>query len=96
MITYVMYDIESDATRTKASRICKYYGLFRLQKSVFYGELSKNMREMVENELKEIITALDYACIVSVCEKCRAKVRIFGALDSDADLHEGRRSVDIV
>jgi CRISPR-associated protein Cas2 len=47
MITWVIYDIQSDKTRNKVIKKCKNYGLYRVQKSVFLGEI-------VENQIDEL------------------------------------------
>ena len=50
--TLVLYDIENNKIRNKISNICKDYGLERIQKSVFSGIMSKNLRESMTIELK--------------------------------------------
>ena len=39
MLTWVLYDIVNDRTRDKAARACLQIGLYRVQKSVFLGEV---------------------------------------------------------
>lgn len=43
--TLVIYDIEVDRTRNRIAEVCKDYGLERVQYSVFFGSLSRNLRE---------------------------------------------------
>lgn len=40
---YVFYDIPDDRIRLKVADALKDYGLLRLQKSVFVGQLSRNL-----------------------------------------------------
>ncbi len=47
MRTLVIYDIESDRIRARIAEDCKDYGLLRVQKSAFRGELNTNRREML-------------------------------------------------
>jgi len=47
----VIYDISDDGVRLRVSEVCKDFGLCRIQKSAFLGELSSPRR-------KELITAL--------------------------------------
>ncbi len=42
MLTWVIYDITEDKSRTKIAKICKGYGLYRVQKSAFLGNLNNN------------------------------------------------------
>ena len=47
----VIYDISDDNIRLRVSEICKDFGLSRIQKSAFLGDLTSSRR-------KELITAL--------------------------------------
>jgi CRISPR-associated endonuclease Cas2 len=42
MLTWVIYDIVKDKSRTKIAKFCKEYGLYRVQKSCFLGDLNRN------------------------------------------------------
>ena len=42
MLTWVIYDISKNKTRTKIAKRCLDFGLYRVQKSVFLGDLEKN------------------------------------------------------
>ena len=42
MLVWVIYDISEDKVRNKISNICKGYGLYRVQKSAFLGDLNRN------------------------------------------------------
>jgi len=42
VLTWVIYDITKDKTRTKIAKRCLDFGLYRVQKSVFLGDLEKN------------------------------------------------------
>ena len=46
MIYWVMYDISVTKTRNKAVKACKNKGLYRVQKSIFLGELNKNQKDI--------------------------------------------------
>nr|HML25473.1 CRISPR-associated endonuclease Cas2 [Methanomethylovorans sp.] len=45
MLVWVIYDIAENSTRKKVSDRCKDYGLYRVQKSVFLGDLNANPRD---------------------------------------------------
>ena len=51
MKTLVIYDISDDNLRLKVSEICKNFGLSRIQKSAFLGDLKSSRR-------KELIASL--------------------------------------
>jgi CRISPR-associated protein Cas2 len=54
MLYWVMYDISVTKTRNKAVKACKNRGLYRVQKSIFLGQLNKNEKD----ELKIIMERL--------------------------------------
>ena len=47
MLTWVIYDITKDRTRTKIADRCLDFGLQRVQKSVFLGEIPPNRVEEI-------------------------------------------------
>jgi len=55
MISWVMYDIQSNKARTKVAKYCKQAGLHRVQYSVFLGTLNKNQKDNLELLTAELI-----------------------------------------
>jgi CRISPR-associated protein Cas2 len=55
MICWVIYDIENDRARTKAAKCCKQAGLYRVQLSVFLGEVCANDKDALQLQLEELI-----------------------------------------
>jgi CRISPR-associated protein Cas2 len=55
MITWVIYDIQSDKTRNRIIKICKNEGLYRVQKSVFLGTLVDNQFDELKLSIEDII-----------------------------------------
>lgn len=55
MICWVLYDIENDRARTKAAKCCKQAGLYRVQLSVFLGEIDANQKDALQLQLEELI-----------------------------------------
>lgn len=55
MQTLVIYDIEEDRARNRISEACKDYGLRRVQKSAFRGDLNTNRREMLFQRLQHTL-----------------------------------------
>jgi CRISPR-associated protein Cas2 len=79
MLTWVVYDITKDRTRTRVSKQCLDFGLYRVQKSVFLGDLASNRIEEIllfSQELLDLET--DSVCIFPMCRDDFDKVRIVG------------------
>lgn len=55
MITWVLYDIENDRARTKVAALCKQAGLYRVQLSVFLGELNANKLDEISLAIESLI-----------------------------------------
>lgn len=55
MIVWVLYDIEKDRARTKAAKICKLAGLYRVQFSCFVGTLTPQQKDTLQLQLAELI-----------------------------------------
>jgi CRISPR-associated protein Cas2 len=55
MITWVLYDIENDRARSKIARACKQSGLYRVQLSVFLGEINGNHLDELRLEIEALI-----------------------------------------
>lgn len=51
----LIYDISEDRLRTKASEMCKDYGLVRVQYSAFFGQLNHNLRGELQRRLKSLL-----------------------------------------
>lgn len=54
-LVWVIYDIVEDKVRTKIVRICKNAGLYRVQKSVFLGDIGLNARDSIVLEFESLI-----------------------------------------
>lgn|SRR5690554_4225414 len=55
MLIWVMYDIKKDKPRTKIAKLCKQAGLYRVQYSVFLGEISSNDKDALGLQIEELI-----------------------------------------
>jgi CRISPR-associated protein Cas2 len=79
MLTWVLYDISKNKTRTKVARRCQDFGLYRVQKSCFLGDVPPNRVEEIllfSRELLELET--DSVYIFPMCREDFDKVRIVG------------------
>ena len=55
MLVWVMYDIADDKIRRKAIKICKNEGLYRVQKSIFLGDIEENDFDEVKLRLEDTV-----------------------------------------
>lgn len=55
MLVWVVYDISENKTRNRASKLCLNKGLYRIQKSVFLGELDKNQKDELRIMMEDLI-----------------------------------------
>ncbi|MHC1757083.1 MAG: CRISPR-associated endonuclease Cas2 [Methanosarcina sp.] len=85
MLVWVIYDITEDRARQKVSDRCKNYGLYRVQKSVFLGDLNSNDRDSLGIECEELIdTDRDSVYIFPMDDQSFKKVQLIGqAFDKD-------------
>jgi CRISPR-associated protein Cas2 len=78
-LVWVIYDITENRIRQKVSDRCKNYGLYRVQKSVFLGDLNTNDRESLGLECEELIDAeKDSVYIFPMDEQSFKKVQLIG------------------
>jgi CRISPR-associated protein Cas2 len=66
----LIYDIENDRLRTRASDICMNYGLERIQFSAFFGKLNRNRRQELALHLQREMGGENARIrIIPVCEQ---------------------------
>ena len=79
MLVWVIYDIVKDKTRTLIARACKQYGLYRVQKSAFLGNLNKNEIDELSIKSEDLIDEeVDSVYIFPMCEDDFKKVKLLG------------------
>lgn len=54
-IRFLLYDIRHSGNRTKVARHCKQAGLYRVQLSVFLGQLSDTTADELALEIEDLI-----------------------------------------
>lgn len=52
MITLVIYDISDDRTRLRVANLCKRFGLSRIQRSAFLGDITSSRRKELVKKLR--------------------------------------------
>ena len=55
LLVWVVYDISSNKVRRNAIKVCKNVGLYRVQKSVFLGEIEENDFDELKLKMEDII-----------------------------------------
>lgn len=55
MYAWVIYDIRKNRIRTRVAKRCKFYGLIRVQKSVFVGKIKAKWLRIMNQELSNAI-----------------------------------------
>jgi len=79
MLTWVIYDISCNKRRNKVAKACLNKGLYRVQKSVFLGELNNNQLDEIAIMSKELINEkTDSVYIFPLCQEDFRKVRVLG------------------
>ena len=82
MLYWTIYDISSNKIRSRVANKCKDYGLERVQKSAFLGNMTKNKAEMLAIEVKDAVQEpTDSVFILPACEQCFSCREIIGAFN---------------
>ena len=78
MLIWVIYDISDDQIRGTVSDTCKKYGLYRVQKSCFLGEITRNQRDSLTLECEGLIMPSDSVYVFPTCEACVKEIKLLG------------------
>ncbi|MGV8146956.1 MAG: CRISPR-associated endonuclease Cas2 [Alkaliphilus sp.] len=55
MLVWVIYDIVSNKTRRHVIKVCKNTGLYRVQKSVFLGDVEDNRLDELKMKIEDLV-----------------------------------------
>jgi CRISPR-associated protein Cas2 len=78
VLVWVIYDISDDRIRVRIAQLCKGYGLYRVQKSAFLGDLNKNELDAIALECEELIEESDSVFVFPLCDDCFKKIKLIG------------------
>ena len=82
MLTVVVYDISDNPSRLYLIKKLQFYGLKRLQKSVFIGYLElKERLDLAEDVETYLSSDNDSIVIFPVCENCKNSILLQGNAD---------------
>jgi len=92
MLIWVIYDISEDRERTKIAKACEQYGLYRIQKSVFLGDLPPHCADEIAEFSRELIDEnTDAVFILPCCQADFDKRITVGRKDFDEELVQGTK-----
>ena len=75
---YIMYDVKDDTNRSALATRLIYYGLQRVQYSVFRGVVNARDTMLVESEIRDMVDDGDKVHIIDLCEACRKNLIAIG------------------
>ena len=73
-----MYDVRDDANRSALATRLIYYGLQRVQYSVFRGVVNARDKLLVISEIRDIVEDGDKVHIIDLCVTCRENLETIG------------------
>ncbi|AIG97424.1 CRISPR-associated endoribonuclease Cas2 [Archaeoglobus fulgidus DSM 8774] len=85
MMTLVIYDISDDRVRNRISAICKRFGLSRIQRSAFLGEITSSRRKELIERLRRSLRGDGNIQIFVICKPDFALRVIIGEMDEHED-----------
>ncbi|NBG87365.1 CRISPR-associated endonuclease Cas2 [Isachenkonia alkalipeptolytica] len=79
MLVWVIYDIVEDKTRNQIAKQCKNNGLYRVQKSVFLGDVDRNDLDDLKLIIEDMIDEEeDSVYVFPMSEGDFKKIGLFG------------------
>ncbi len=93
MMTWFIYDITDDRNRNRLIKIAQKHGLYRVQKSVFLGNIEKDEIDQIIRESKKVIDLQeDSVYIFPICEADYKKATLLG-LSFEEDIVKDEKPV---
>ena len=82
MLTVVVYDITDNSSRNYLIKKLQYFGLKRIQKSVFIGYLEIDERLDLAEDLETYLSKdTDSIVIFPLCKNCKDSILLVGDAD---------------
>ena len=79
MLTWIIYDIVKDRSRNKVAKACLESGIYRVQKSVFLGDLNSAQTKELKTKIMDLINPdKDSVYIFPMCEKDFKSCKLLG------------------
>jgi CRISPR-associated protein Cas2 len=79
MLVWVIYDIQKNKIRSKVAKACLSAGIYRVQKSVFLGNMNKNRIDELSLKIKSLLDLEhDSAYVFPMCKPDFSQVKLIG------------------
>lgn len=79
MLVWVVYDIEKNNVRVKVAKACLGAGIYRVQKSVFLGDLNPNQIDELGLKVENLVNKKkDSVYVFPMCKDDFGKVKLIG------------------
>ncbi len=89
MLIWILYDIKNNINRNKVFSICKNFGMFQIQKSVFLGILDEDRKDIFLENLKNNMEKEDSIVILPTTKNNIKNSIVLGKeIDFDLPLRE--------
>ena len=97
MLIWVIYDISEDRDRTRIAKRCLEFGLQRIQKSVFLGDLPPQRADEIAEFSRELINEeTDAVFVLPCCEADFEKRIVVGKKEFDEEMVTGSKKTLMV
>lgn len=73
MYIIASFDCKFKTNQEKIERILQHFGLRKIQGSLYAGELENSEREMLVENIEEIIKEKDSVLVIPICQNCFSK-----------------------
>ena len=93
MLTWFIYDITDDKIRSNIVKIAREYGLYRVQKSVFLGNVNKNKMDEIILESKKIINLKEDSVYIFPMWEKDFKMAVLLGQSFDKELVTDKKSI---
>ena len=78
MLTIASFESKFKTNHEKIEKILQHFGLRKIQKSLYAGELENNEREILVENINNIIKEYDSILIIPICQNCFSKKEYCG------------------
>ena len=96
MESIICYDIVEDKKRTEVAKICQNKGFSRLQYSVYFGDITRNVLESALLEIRDILKGYEGNVIaIEICETCAKKKKIIRTMEVKEQEDEGQKEKQV-
>lgn len=81
---WLLYDISNNKRRNKLAQLCKDFGLIRIQKSCFLGDIDEKLLVSFCRKMDSLLEPEDDVCMIPVTDKDVSETMIWGETNVEA------------